>query len=139
MSDVSEGAVLDWLFVDLPPSANKLLRMHWTDRRILNGLWTMLVRAQIDEPPVEPVFNREHPVTILAIRSACQMLDWDNFATSLKPVLDGMQKNNLLQDDTPYTIIKLELQQVRIRHKHQQALRILFYTAEPREGKGGIQ
>jgi hypothetical protein len=48
-----------------------------------------------------------------------RLLDPDNFAGSVKDLLDGLRHSGLLHDDSP-ELIKLETEQVRVRHYKEQ-------------------
>ena len=110
-------------FDELPPGLNGgrskrhpdrqpgLLRMHWTQRKELNERWVSLVRAQLAEVPEQPLYSRSRPVHLEVLRVGRRLLDWDNLGASLKPVLDGLQCNRILDNDSPAVVRSLTLAQ----------------------------
>jgi hypothetical protein len=58
-------------------------------------------------------------------------LDPDNFAGSVKDLLDGLRHAGLLEGDEPWRII-LETEQVKVRRLNAQKTVIEIYSEEPR-------
>ena len=81
-----------------PPSLNVLLNMHYRDRvklkrRIKREVWVQVVAQKLG-----PAFPFQ--VKITGTRWGKQKLDPDNLIGSLKPVIDALVWNKVLQDDT---------------------------------------
>lgn len=53
-------------------------------------------------------------------------LDADNFAGSVKHLLDGLRAAGIIDDDDP-TTIELRTEQVKVKHRHEQKTVITLY------------
>lgn len=61
-----------------------------------------------------------HRATVRFTGYRVRPLDPDNFAGSIKDLLDGLRHANLISGDEAWRI-KLETQQVRVSHRHEEA------------------
>ena len=118
-----DGARMRWvelLIEDVPPGLNSagsgktrkrgLLGLHWTERRRIFNDWYVLVAQAVGECPVHPAFGLG-PVAVTVTRRSRGHMDWDNYGASLKPVLDGLVRAGVVQDDGPAVICRLTLLQ----------------------------
>lgn len=81
-------------------SLNKLLKMHWAQRKRHNGDWQAWVK--IKTPKSKPKWTGLVGVGIRSLRA--RLLDKDNLFGGCKPVVDALKKNGLIRDDTPKDI-----------------------------------
>lgn len=89
-----------------------LLGMHWTARQEYFGSWYWKIAAAVAESGW-PRFTGAVRITIT--RYSVEAMDWDNYGSSLKPVMDGLIKSQVIQDDNPSIVTKLELAQAQCR------------------------
>ncbi len=80
----------------VPPSINKILRMHWTDKRDLLSLWILEIRGAMgDKVPPVPQCKMRVVVTIHNSRA----YDKDNAYGACKVIFDAMKILGLIFDD----------------------------------------
>lgn len=83
----------------IPPSPNITLRMHWRNRSKLNQLWKDEVWASL---VTLPTIRQAFPKARVRIdRRSRRQLDPDNLVGSMKPVLDALRAQGVIQNDTP--------------------------------------
>ena len=80
------------------PSLNRLLRLHWADRRKLKDDWQWLLLAERAKGNF-PKHQTKLKITIT--RFSPKLLDTDNLYGSCKIVLDAMKAVGILVDDSP--------------------------------------
>lgn len=102
-----------------PPNLNQ--PMHWAVRRkwkeaFEQMIWGLFVasRKEYGKLPwkgakIEFNFN------------LCRELDYDNAWTSIKPLLDGIKKCEIIEDDSP-KFVELSLKQNKVNHKNDQCI-----------------
>lgn len=128
--------VVTLVFDELPPGLNGrkgLLRMHWKLRQQLNQRWYWLVLNALNGKRPD-AFSETRPCNVRATRHDCRPMDWDNFGASLKPVLDGLIKCGVLEDDGPGVVRSLTLHQVHVQHKNASRL-VLQIIPETKEAR----
>ena len=85
-----------------PDGLNKMLRMHWAARGRLNRGIALDVLCQVRGNKAGRAWiGNDSPVTISATRYASRALDCDNYAGSLKGVLDALVACRIIEDDSP--------------------------------------
>lgn len=86
---------------EVVPSLNRLLRMHWTQRRRLIQRWSWLVLGAVRGRDTLPVGQFVGRVRIRVIRRSHHTLDDDNLAGSAKVILDALKRIGVIEDDSP--------------------------------------
>lgn len=104
------------------PSGNTLLRMHWSKRSKLNKYW----RHQVWERLVlelRPWIHREPgcKMRVTITRIATRTLDKDNLYAGVKPLVDALKHNRLIDDDSPEHV-ELEVLQEIARGKPERTV-----------------
>lgn len=93
----------------VPPSPNKLMRMHYIDRYKLMNMWEWLVKLELCNANLTiSRASTKKKISIVQFRK--RLLDPDNLYGSCKPVLDALTKNFIIVDDSDNWII-LEVRQ----------------------------
>lgn len=108
--------LLSLRFSEVPPGLNGkdgLLRIHWTERQALMFYWRMLVGVALPER----FSTINFPVVVRATRYGRHPMDWDNFGASLKPILDALVHWEIIADDSPAHVARLELSQAKSKEK----------------------
>lgn len=82
----------------VPPSTNKLMRMHYIDRYKLMNMWEWLVKLELCNSDVT-VGRAKTKKKISIVQFRKRLLDPDNLYGSCKPLLDALTKNFLIVDD----------------------------------------
>lgn len=89
----------------LPPSTNQLERMHWAVKKKLREKFTWELLSVLSETPWEPVPKDEIPkmkAAIIVYRGkGMKMLDEDNLAGGMKPLIDAIRDVGLIRNDSP--------------------------------------
>jgi len=93
-----------------------LLRSHWAARKRDLDDWTLEIRAAAGGIGCARPLARKLVVIVLHRR---RMLDPDNAYGSLKPVLDGLRRNELIADDSTARI-ELVMRQVVGQLEHTE-------------------
>ena len=96
----------------VPVSNNKLLRMHWRDRRRLNRQWLDEIWVALHQARVKGRPELDRVRIRIEIQRPRRRRDDDNTRGGLKPVLDAMVKLGLLADDSTEVIDSLEVMEV---------------------------
>lgn len=100
----------------LSPSLNKLLRMHWGERKKLKEdlAWEVFAELNKLNPDYEVVVIPQKVfIKITSYRKS--FLDKDNFIGGLKPLIDAIKELKLIYDDSE-EFLNLEAEQ-RIEKK----------------------
>jgi len=115
----------------LTPSLNKLLRMHFQERKRLKEKLGWEVYAELNE------VNPNYEVCIIPQKSCLiitsyrkSFLDKDNFIGGLKLLVDAIKELRLIYDDSPeYLTLKAE-QRIEKKRKNQRT-EISIYRPSP--------
>ena len=83
----------------IPPSLNKLSRMHWAVQRRLTKQWTLLTwKAMLLAGVVKGTANGKVRC-VVTIRHS-KLYDKDNAYGGCKPLIDSLKMNGLIVDDS---------------------------------------
>lgn len=104
----------------VPPSLNKVLRMHWRARKQLNDAWIMLVRSEMPEIYLKPIVKMRCTVVLAHSRH----FDYDNAFGAVKPLIDALKRWALIFDDSP-EYLDLEVQQQKCKRKDGHTVIVL--------------
>jgi hypothetical protein len=112
-----------YVFKDLKlfPSANVLLKMHFTERSKIRDKAQWLFKEQ-------GIVQFKGPVKIRFIRYAVKLMDWDNFGISGKKFFDGMVRCGIIEDDNPKIVREFQPEQYRVKHFEEQKIIIKIYS-----------
>lgn len=93
---------LEFISHGLPPTGNKILRMHFRAYARLRDAWekTILVHAANSGKPKTPLTKAKITFT----RFSSVEPDADNLRFSYKPLLDAMKRAGIILDDKPGVI-----------------------------------
>jgi len=81
----------------VPVSLNKLLTMHFQDRRKYNQYWYFEVAEKVGKDlPDQPLKRAD----IRIVRMYYRFLDYDGLVGSMKPVVDGLQHAKVIKSDS---------------------------------------
>ena len=87
---------------DAVPSLNRLLRLHWAQRRKLTKKWQWLLFTEVYRLGGPMAVFQEGKLAVRITRFYRRVpLDEDNLAGSAKFVLDAMKVSRLIADDSP--------------------------------------
>ena len=92
----------------IPPSINRVLRMHWQGKRNLLTGWILLIRSAMGPPKKIPQCKMRVVVTIHNSR----MYDVDNAWAAVKVIFDAMKVLGLIFDDREQ-FLEAEVRQVK--------------------------
>jgi hypothetical protein len=85
---------------DVPPSLNKVLRMHWAKKGKLRDSWTMMIKgALLPIRPPQGVQKAKMRVVITFYNA--RAYDRDNAFGAGKVIFDVLRRLNLIFDDRP--------------------------------------
>ena len=97
----------------VPPSLNKVLRMHWAKRYKLRDSWLLYILTQIaGKPHLRPLVRMEATITLHHSR----LYDKDNAYGASKVVVDALKYYRLIMDDTPQ-YLSLTVKQEKAKRK----------------------
>lgn len=125
----------------VPMTLNRLLRSHWTVRRMERHAWYLLVYNSIRHGPWNRLLlqrgaappKKRMEIKIVVTRTRPQ--DPDNAMGSVKPVLDALNRLGWIVDDSPRW---LDLQFSEVRGKKEQTEITIAESREAAETKGAI-
>jgi hypothetical protein len=66
---------------------------------------------------------RKNRVTLIITRSACSLLDADNYAGGCKPLIDQLRYAKLIADDDPETV-EILFRQVKVKTKKEEMTQV---------------
>ena len=102
---------------DLPPSLNKVLRMHWRKRKALLQAWMWMVRIALGQPLV--ACQTKQRVTITLYHS--RLFDKDNAYGACKVIFDALKAQGLIVDDSPEWL-EASVKQEKCKHKERHTV-----------------
>ncbi len=85
----------------LPKTPNELLHAHWSTVRSNSSYWKWLVRGAVGRRRPRVPLPR---ASIVFTRYSASEPDWDNLVGSFKPVLDGLVRSKVIEDDKPSNV-----------------------------------
>lgn len=109
----NSGSVLSITIPDCPPSLNKVLRMHWANKRKLNTRWQALVWALI--PHKGNRWEQKRKRVVLTLHHS-RFYDKDNAYGACKVVVDAMRHCGFIVNDTAEWL-DLSVEQEKCSHK----------------------
>lgn len=105
---------------------NKLLRMHWRERKRYQETLLLTLLSGRRAVPIEG------PLRITLERRYCrQPLDPDNCAASAKPVLDVLQRLQIIPSDSPEVVREFLTRQTKVKAKQQLGFTVTIEQIEP--------
>lgn len=113
--------VLIFKKMDLFPSANKMIRMHWAERKKLHDQLCWEIKSQNPKK-----FNGK--VKIIFERKAIKLMDWDNFSASFKMAGDALIKCGVIIDDNPSIVTEFISAQTKVGTKADEQITITIKT-----------
>lgn len=88
------------ILFQLTPSNNRLLRMHYRNRKRLKDSFLWEIKVNLSEQDIEINPDPEkRRLSIVSFRK--NLMDQDNFIGGLKLLIDGLVDLGLLYDDSP--------------------------------------
>lgn len=94
--------MIEFTIEDAVPSLNRLLRMHWYQRRRLIKKWEWLVFAEVYRFSGGPMAFPAGKVKVSITRCYRRVpLDEDNLHGAAKLILDALKACRILVDDSP--------------------------------------
>lgn len=117
--------------------------MNWTHEQLRNlgyrqnpdGSFSHSATAGIPHPKPQPAPRqtlvnpckgespRKARTTLVITRSACSLLDADNYAGGCKPLIDQLRYAKLIADDDPETV-EILFRQVKVKTKAQEMTKV---------------
>ena len=73
--------------------------------------------------PREGEATRKNRTTLIITRSACSLLDADNYAGGCKPLIDQLRYAKLIADDDPETV-EILFRQVKVKTKAEEMTQV---------------
>lgn len=102
---------------DVPPSLNKVLRMHWAKKRALWNDWRCNIRGEMRHVPTMAPLKRRVIIRLCHSR----MYDKDNAYGAVKPVVDALKEWALIFNDTAEWL-DLTVEQQKCPHKQRHTI-----------------
>ncbi|MGC2234213.1 MAG: hypothetical protein WBA09_22120 [Candidatus Acidiferrum sp.] len=101
---------------DVPPSLNKLLRMHWRRRAVEKAKWIteILVSREIG-------FHATGKMRVTITLNHSRFYDKDNAYGACKILVDSMKNFGLIRDDSPEWL-DLTVEQEKCPHKKRHTV-----------------
>jgi len=101
-------------------------RMHYNKRSLWNEAWKEAVRSaylrQFLAPGKTKAVRLEQAMVIITLYKF-KLFDHDGAYSSIKPVLDGLVRLEIIKDDSP-KYIDLEVNQIKVAHQHLEKVEI---------------
>ncbi len=94
---------------EVPPTPNEFMRMHYHKRSSVNKHWHELISNALECQQAH--FNEPVEITMYSYRS--RLLDIDGLYGSIKPILDALVSNGVLDDDSPEYVVDLHCKQFK--------------------------
>ena len=85
---------------DVPPSLNKVLRMHWAKKGKLRDSWTMMIKGAL-LPHRTPQGAQKAKMRVIVTFHNARTYDRDNAFGACKVIFDVLRRLNLIFDDRP--------------------------------------
>ena len=85
--------------------------------------------------PREGEATRKNRTTLVITRSACSLLDADNYAGGCKPLIDQLRYAKLIADDDPETV-EILFRQVKVKTKSEEMTKVTIRQAIQGEYEG---
>ena len=101
----------------IPPSLNKVLRMHWGAKRDLRDNWILLIRSALSGAYLKPIVKMRVKVTLHHSR----LYDEDNAMGACKVIFDALKHWHLIYDDNP-AFLEAHVEQVKCTHKQRKTV-----------------
>ena len=93
-----------------PTDANRMRGKHWTGtKKLFDSIKQEVYYSSLGKTPPSPLTAFKISITRLGVK----FLDWDNFVSSLKPVIDGLTLAKIIKDDKWEYIKNIELDQIK--------------------------
>lgn len=120
------------IVIEIPEAApllNKLLRMHWRQRRQIQERFAWLARQSLGYAPKKPI----QYCTVVIERHSAGLPDWDGLYGSTKIILDCLVRHTksnphgigLIEDDSPKIIRSLQAIPCKAkRGEHKTVIRV---------------
>lgn len=102
---------------DIPPSINKVLRMHWAKRFRLKDAWRLMIRAGFGNHPKPRPVRQKVKITLWHSRA----FDKDNAYGACKVVFDAMKAEGLIVDDSS-DWLDASVEQAKCSHKERHTI-----------------
>lgn len=99
---------------DVPPSLNKVLRMHWAKQGKLHSDWRWQIHSVLPGRYLEPSVKTRVKITLFHSR----LYDKDNAFGACKTLVDGLRHWRLIRDDTA-EYLDLIVEQKKCPHKQR--------------------
>lgn len=123
--------------LDVPPSLNKVLRMHWAVKRRLMGTWMdwMLCRMSFAaRRSLKDASKAQERVKMHITLHNARQYDRDNAFGAVKVIVDAARACGLIHDDRP-EFLDLEVKQEKSTRKGKKTV-IEFEICERKHGGG---
>jgi|SRR6266436_3436401 len=104
----------------VPPSLNKVLRMHWAKQGKLHSDWRWLVMGALNQMGamyLKPIVKMRVKITLCHSR----FYDKDNAYGACKTLVDGLRHWSLIVNDTP-EFLDLTVEQEKCPHKQRHTI-----------------
>ena len=102
---------------DVPPSLNKVLRMHWAKRKGLLDAWMLMVLAAYGHLPIVCDGKRRVKITLHHAR----LYDKDNAYGACKVIFDALKAQGFIVDDAAEWL-EAEVVQKKCPHKERYTI-----------------
>ncbi len=105
----------------IAPTLNRWQRLHFKARKKEKNAWVQHFMISIGRPknPIEKCM-------VSIERYACGVLpDWDNVYCSAKPILDALVTYQVIVDDSPRHIVRLDVQPFTCARADQRTVLII--------------
>lgn len=99
---------------------NQNSRLFWATKKSWNDAWYMAVWAAVQETKPKPY---RHRASIEIVLRTIRYQDYDNAYGSVKPILDGLTRAGVIEDDGP-EYIDLVVKQEKVKHRKEQGIEI---------------
>jgi hypothetical protein len=119
-----EARALILRVTDVPPSLNKVLRMHWAKKRGLLEAWRWMIKAAFGQPGA---CDGKRRVKITLFHS--RFFDKDNAYGACKVIFDALKAEGFIVDDRAEWL-EATVEQEKCKHKERHT--VIEIEAAPR-------
>lgn len=108
---------------DVPPSLNKVLRMHWATKRAMREGWSLHLLRFIGNgrKELQDATSRRQRVKMLITLHNARQYDRDNAFGACKVIVDAAKAHGLFFDDRPM-FLDLEVKQEKCKRKDRHTV-----------------
>ena len=108
---------------NVPPSLNRVLRMHWANKSRMRAIWEMefLTMPFAERQRLKDARSEQKRVKMLITLHNARQYDRDNAFGAVKVIVDAAKAAGLIYDDRP-AYLDLEVQQQKCKRASKRTV-----------------